>query len=188
MLVKGVPRDLAWNTDLGTINSLPQLPYNKQACKIIGPCSTRRSKCGYNQTHDQYLQRRTEEARLQIRSGYCSVAPTRSTATTLASRQEKGRNDTRDRFSNQWDTDNMTQNLPRCYNCNESNHMVNAAIKPSIDGISGLAMMVVPIVSERALNMYHVTVLRDQISALWDLVIITSFLAMCAVYCQKWPI
>ena len=44
----------------------------------------------------------------------------------MESRQEKGRNDSRDRYSNQWDTDNMAQNLPRCYNCNESNHMVDS--------------------------------------------------------------
>ena len=44
----------------------------------------------------------------------------------IESRQEKWRNDTRDRYSNQWDTDNMAQNLPRCYNCNESNHMVDS--------------------------------------------------------------
>ena len=107
----------------------------------------------------------------------------------MESRQEKGRNDTRDRYSNQWDTDNMTQNLPRNYNCNESNHMVDSwrhrtkvtcftcngrGHKAKHVGISGLAMMVVPIVSERALNMYHLTVLRNQISVLWDLVIIIS--------------
>ena len=44
----------------------------------------------------------------------------------MESRQEKGRNDNRDRYSNQWDNDNMAQNLPRCYNCNESNHMVDS--------------------------------------------------------------
>ena len=44
----------------------------------------------------------------------------------MESRQEKERNDTRDRYSDQWDTDNMTQDLPRCYHCNESNHMVDS--------------------------------------------------------------
>ena len=39
-----------------------------------------------------------------------------------------------------------------------------AAIKPGIVGINELAMIVVPIVSEKPPNVYHVTVLRNQIS------------------------